>query len=371
MQQFILAVVGLSLGFAGFAAGFGTGPALADEPCASATGQTVEAISGTVSRGETFRERAGTLEFALEPRSHGWRIALYGPDGEALPVFAAPMRPVETNPLNLAGWHFRNAANDGENRGDVNAPQHSRRFAFGTLAAGGGHPDTIRPAQPGQSGAVGSGPAPGGQIGGFGEVTLGPFRLSPPAPGEQAHFEWLSFKACLAMAETEPGPDLAAVDPSPAGGSVRTDFEASARAVADCGLDLATYHVSRRMEGGPFGGQPGVLRPDMDGDGVPDRVVAVERRKDKRPGFAMCVGVPGRLYLAGYDGPIGRHLVPDFFKSVDIWAVHPKGPIDQIKLEGPPPNLRGDAVLLAKSETSGVLVFITAEGNLDSYWQGN
>jgi hypothetical protein len=34
------------------------------------------------------------------------------------------------NPIEIEGWHFRNAANTGPNTGDVNAPDETRRFLF-------------------------------------------------------------------------------------------------------------------------------------------------------------------------------------------------------------------------------------------------
>ncbi len=322
-------------------------------------GHLIHAFSGTVSRGEPFRDDdgLGLAHVTLEPRPHGWHIALYGPHGEPLPVFAPPQRPVETNPLNLAGWHFRNAANDGPNTGDVNAPQHRRRFAFGALAVGAAHPETMTPAQPGQ--------APSGDIGGLGEIVLGPFELSPPAPGERASFEWLNFKGCLAFRQGAAEP----VSPSP--DAEPMSLMQAASALKACGLDQSTYQISGRMAGGPFGGQPGVLRPDMDGDGSPDLLAAIERREDKRPGAALCLSDASRLLLAGYDGPIGPQLMPDYFKSIDVWAVFPQGPIAPGASGAVPPTLRGDAVLLGKSETSSVLLFLTPDGRLDSYWQGD
>ena len=82
---------------------------------------------------DAFREEGGGIALLSVPNDHGWRIAVESADGRALPVFASPQFPAETNPINIAGWHFRNLDNTGPNTGEVNAPQHARRFTFSLM----------------------------------------------------------------------------------------------------------------------------------------------------------------------------------------------------------------------------------------------
>jgi len=96
-------------------------------------------------------------------------------NGQNLTVFAAPERPVETNPVNIAGWHFRNLNNTGPNTGDVNAPQTLRRFTFGAIAKNGGSDE----------------------FGGLGELKIFTFTLTPTEIDSRALMTSLSFTACV------------------------------------------------------------------------------------------------------------------------------------------------------------------------------
>jgi len=64
----------------------------------------------------------------LEPDRYGWVGRLLGADGVDLSRITPPLH--GPNPRELHGWHFRNSANTGPNKGDVNAPQRLRRFLF-------------------------------------------------------------------------------------------------------------------------------------------------------------------------------------------------------------------------------------------------
>ena len=125
------------------------------------------------------------------------------------------------------------------------------------------------------------------------------------------------------------------------------------------------------MTAGREGGQALFLTPDLDGDGRPDTVAAIARLTDGAPGLAICPGAGGPVIVAGYAGRIGRHLDPVYFGRADFWRVYPKGPVYQGGSEGPPPELTGDAILLAKEESSSVLVFLDKGGRVTSYWQGD
>ncbi len=92
-------------------------------------------IDGAVTRGARFaRPLPGGLAFELRPMLQGWVIWIGDPArpeenyaGVATPPFRGP------NPTVIQGWHFRNADNTGPNAagpGNVNVPQHTRRFRF-------------------------------------------------------------------------------------------------------------------------------------------------------------------------------------------------------------------------------------------------
>jgi hypothetical protein len=94
---------------------------------------------GQVSRGELYRqELEDGLVFCLHPSSSwqendGWQTVITdGTDVDCAEGFNGIVTPPfhGTNPILIAGWHFRNAQNTAENEGSVNAPQKVREFNF-------------------------------------------------------------------------------------------------------------------------------------------------------------------------------------------------------------------------------------------------
>lgn len=323
-------------------------PALATQSCGGEVGWADASFSGHVQAGEVYRHNALSLAFVLQPTPHGWQVQMLDRHGAEMPVFAAPIRPVETNPLNIAGWHFRNLANSGPNTGDVNAPQHLRRFAFGLAAAT----------------ALDANTPPGLSVSGLGELQITDFTLTPPMPGERASMTSLEFSACLVwQGGGERLDPIALADPGVA-------FEKVVSGLIGCGLDTDIYKASDRMSKGREGGQNAYLEPDLDGDNIPDLVVPLTRRSDQAPGLAICLLGDETLILAGFNGRIGRHLEPVFFGRADYWAVH-QGPVYQGADEGPPPALIGDALVFGKEDASSVLVYLNPALEVSSYWQGD
>lgn len=314
----------------------------AAQTCGGTPGWDSLDVTESLRHPDGFRKEGGGVALLLVPTDHGWRIAVESADGRTLPVFALPKFPAETNPINIAGWHFRNLDNTGPNTGEVNAPQHARRFTFSLM--------------PGSADNTG--------MSGLGEVSLLRFELSPTVPGHRARMMSLEFSACLNWPSP---PDrqspLVSADPSVA-------FETVASAMIGCGFDQARFSMSDRMAQGRQGGQAPYLKPDLDGDWIPDMVVPATRLSDQAPGLAICLVGDETLIMAGYAGPIGAHLDPSYFGTADFWAIH-RGPVPQGIAEGPPPDLRGDAIFLGKQEKSSVILYLSSAGKLDSYWQGD
>lgn len=323
-------------------------PAVATQPCGGAPGWEADGFNIAVRTGHRFVKTTGPWSLAIEPTRHGWRIAMLDAEGEATPVDASPARPIEANPLNIAGWHFRNKDNLAPNNGSVNAPQQVRRFRFGDFALSNMAPSTDFP----------------DLTGGLGELVITKIELSPPQAGTRASFERLVAEACLVwVARANRLPPIVEADPGVA-------FAAVIAEMKDCGLDTGIYRLSDRMAGGSERGQAPFLQPDLDRDGIRDLVVPVTRRADEVPGFAICLIGEETLLLAGYSGVIGKHLHPDYFQSVDWWSLH-QGPIRPGAGEGSPPRLHGDAILLGKDDSSSALLLLDANDGLTSYWQGD
>lgn len=316
--------------------------AFAAQSCGGVPGWMSTEISGSVRHPAAYHHHEGDWSLLLNPMEFGWRIEMATGTGAALPVFAAPIHPVDINPVHIAGWHFRNRNNTGPNTGDVNAPQRQRRFAFGALANEGGP----------------------NEAGGLGELSLDSFVLTPTQAGNKARMTSLTFTACIVWhAPSGKLAPLVSADPGVA-------YETAVSTILGCGFDKETYQLSDRMVQGREDGQRPYLEPDLDGDNIPDIVIPVIRKADDSPGLVMCLLGDERLIMAGYEGRIGAHLDPAYFGRADFWQVH-EGPVGHGVGEGPPPRLSGDAILLAKQDSSSVLLFLSSSGNLDSYWQGD
>lgn len=128
--------------------------------------------------------------------------------------------------------------------------------------------------------------------------------------------------------------------------------------------------LADRMAQGRECGQAPFLEPDLDGDRIPDIVIPATRLSGQASGLAICLLGDDSLTTAGYAGPIGAHLDTSYFGTADFWAIH-RGSVPQCVTEGPPPELRGDAIFLAKQEKSSVIVYGSNSGKRDSYWQGD
>ncbi|MCW5716872.1 MAG: hypothetical protein KIS68_03460 [Bauldia sp.] len=149
--------------------------------CGPGTGPSVH-LAGTLVAGDRLAYRFGPgLSFELRPTPAGWEIAVTDTAGIDRSAITPPVHPAETNPRQIAGWHFRNADNTGPNQGDVNAPQTVRSFAFAldreTALAG--------PVDPGAAGI------------GHGVLAIQDYGLADLAAGERARMVHLQFGACL------------------------------------------------------------------------------------------------------------------------------------------------------------------------------
>lgn len=330
-------------------------PAFANTACEAEPGVQMASFGGDVQDGAAVSLPAGASFVTLTPIEHGWRIGLKTGGGEDLPVLAPPIRPLETNPVNIAGWHFRNAANTGPNIGDVNAPQQVRTFVFGRAAVrelleGAPPPGSRLPPETGEAGD--------------GRLTIDDFRLTDLSPGQKARMIYLKVSGCLTWRTPPREPDLA-LDAEPG-----ANHEPVVAAMRRCRLDPRSHRLSSRMTRDSDGGQAW-LEPDLNGDGKKDFVASIIRRSDGAPGLAMCLSAGDRLILAGFEGRIGRHLDPAFFDRADFWSVHPPGQVAQANQEGAPPYLKGEGVLLGKQDASSVLVYLDDGLRVSSYWQGD
>jgi hypothetical protein len=127
-------------GYSWQAQGAGSSPAVSPnaknlENSKTAGSQRSVSFGGEVWKGESFeRPIDGNLFFRLVPQELGWTISVGSAAGQGnnfCGVVTPPYRGI--NPIQIEGWHFRNADNSGPNEAgptNVNAPQKIREFYF-------------------------------------------------------------------------------------------------------------------------------------------------------------------------------------------------------------------------------------------------
>lgn len=169
---------------------FASAPARAAEDCRPGAQFDQATFAAELSAGETFTLQVHErLTFRLSPTPFGWLIQAVDRRGEDRAIVTPPLRLPETNPRNIAGWHFRNAANTGPNQGDVNAPQHRREFVFGPEPMAEEHRGAapVRPTMEPQPAEYGRG-----------VVVIEDIRLTDPASGERARATHVRLSGCIA-----------------------------------------------------------------------------------------------------------------------------------------------------------------------------
>jgi hypothetical protein len=117
--------------------------------------------------------------------------------------------------------------------------------------------------------------------------------------------------------------------------------------IRDC-LSAAgsAYKVSGRVN--PF-----YLRGDFRGDGKPEVAVLITATATGEKGLAVCAGGPAKPVILGAGSIF--HQMKDL--GFDAWHVYPKGVVHKGVEAGPPPVLRGEALLLEWSESASGLVY--------------
>jgi hypothetical protein len=105
------------------------------------------------------------------------------------------------------------------------------------------------------------------------------------------------------------------------------------------------YELSYRMN-------PSYLRGDFDGDGKIEVAVLVKERSTEKIGIAIINGATDKVTILGAGTAIGNG--GDDFEWMDSWEIYSK---DRITSGTSDPKLRGDALLVSKSEAASALIY--------------
>lgn len=136
--------------------------------------------------------------------------------------------------------------------------------------------------------------------------------------------------------------------PQPDSDSWRWNLPAWSRSAVDGAEAQKRLKLSNRLN-------PYSLQGDFNGDGKLDLAVLVRGEKDGKEGILVVFrGVPG-FRILGAGSPLGSH--GDDFSWMDVWSVYPRGTVERGAVEEAPPRLRGDALLVEKSESASAILY--------------
>lgn len=135
--------------------------------------------------------------------------------------------------------------------------------------------------------------------------------------------------------------------PSPSSGPISDAPDAVKKALTN-GSAGKKYDVSSRIK--PF-----YLEGDFNGDGKTDVAVLVTERSTGKVGIAIVSGTTGKVTILGAGIGIGNG--GDDFEWMDSWKIYPKTRAAHSVGETSVPNLRGDALMVEKSEAAGALIY--------------
>lgn len=118
-------------------------------------------------------------------------------------------------------------------------------------------------------------------------------------------------------------------------------------AVTRAGLDK---HLVFEARLNPF-----YQRGDFDGDGAADFALLVKERASGTIGIAVVHRRTGRVFVVGAGRSVGNG--GDDFEWMDAWMVVDKGPVSRGVTAERPPVLRGDALLVSKTESASAILW--------------
>ena len=100
---------------------------------------------------------------------------------------------------------------------------------------------------------------------------------------------------------------------------------------------------------------PFYLRGDFDGDSKPDIAILVSQKSTNKIGIAICNFAGGKVFVVGAGRRLGNG--GDNFDWMDTWQVYPKGRVSRGVGEKYVPVLKGEALLVEKSESASALIY--------------
>lgn len=113
---------------------------------------------------------------------------------------------------------------------------------------------------------------------------------------------------------------------------------------------LADYELSAHLN-------PYYLQADLDGDGQRDAAVLIKHKVSGKVGIAVFHASQSAPIVLGAGTITGNG--GDDFSWMDAWKIQERGPAQKGAGESSPPVLKGDAIIVIKTESAGGLLHWT------------
>jgi len=127
----------------------------------------------------------------------------------------------------------------------------------------------------------------------------------------------------------------------------RASLESAAKLFKTTGLDRR-YAFSSHLK-------PSYLTGDFDGDGKPDIAILVKQKSSGKIGIAVCHSSTNTVFFIGAGTNVGNG--GDNFDWMDLWSVTTKTKAARRVGKGATALIRGDALLVEKSESASALIY--------------
>lgn len=105
---------------------------------------------------------------------------------------------------------------------------------------------------------------------------------------------------------------------------------------------------------------PFYVHGDFNGDGRVDTALLVKHKVSGKIGIAIVQAGAKSAIIVGAGRNFGNG--GDDFKWMDAWHVYPRGPVSRGADETAPPTLRGDAIMVIKTESASALIYWNGKG---------
>jgi hypothetical protein len=138
--------------------------------------------------------------------------------------------------------------------------------------------------------------------------------------------------------------------------SVSSQSPGTIREVPDAAKTALTNGSTGKKYDLSFDMSPCYLEGDFNGDGKVDVAVLVKERSTGKLGIAIVHGPTGKVTILGAGIGIGNG--GDDFEWMDSWQVYSKTRAAHASSETSVPHLRGDTLLVEKSEAASALIYL-------------